>query len=181
MRAGSARKGRQPVHRGKASSTRTELGHVACALIDSAASECFVREKYLTPEILREKVEHIIYTACKTRTITVKTARMLPVTIGGVTEMVRFLVSDELRTDVTLGRTWLKNSKSSLKQFFYFQKKYCSLVIMTHHPSATCRKIFLKMYNTGSRENTRQGFSTFFGNTQIFSFVPSPADVLRHA
>ena len=71
-----------------------------------------MREKYLTPKILREKVEYIIYTACKTRTITVKTACVLPVTIGGVTEMVRFLVSDELRTDVTLGRTWLKTQKA---------------------------------------------------------------------
>ena len=37
---------------------------------------------------------------------------MLPLVVGEHTEMTRFLVCDELGTDVTLGRTWLKAQKA---------------------------------------------------------------------
>ena len=37
---------------------------------------------------------------------------MLPLTIGVCTEQTRFLVCDELGTDVTLGRTWLQAQKA---------------------------------------------------------------------
>ena len=49
-------------------------GQAACTLIDSAASECFVRDKFLTSNIAREKVQCIIYSACNSRTMTVGTA-----------------------------------------------------------------------------------------------------------
>ena len=83
----------------------------ACALVDSTASDCFIREKYLTSEIKWETVQYIIHTASKTRKMVVKIACVLPINIAGQTENMRFLVCDELDTDVTLGRTWLKAQK----------------------------------------------------------------------
>ena len=71
-----------------------------------------MREKFLTPDIIREDVQCIIYTASKNQKIHVRTACFLPVTIAGYTEKVRFLVSNELRNDVTLGRSWLKAQKA---------------------------------------------------------------------
>ena len=87
-------------------------GKNVCALIDSAASDCFVREKYLTADIKRENVNLVIHTACKDRKMTVSTACTLTVKIGECTEKVKFLVCNELGTDVTLGRTWLKAQKA---------------------------------------------------------------------
>ena len=63
----------------------------------------------MTPEIIREDVE---CTASENKQIHVRTACLLPVTIAGYTEKIRFLVSDELRNDVTLGRNWLKAQKA---------------------------------------------------------------------
>ena len=61
-------------------------GQDTCALVDSAASDCFVREKFLTPNIQLENVQCIIRTACKNRDMIVRNACMLPLTIGEHTE-----------------------------------------------------------------------------------------------
>ena len=80
--------------------------------MDSAASDCFVREKFLTENIPLEEIQCIIRTACKNRDIIVRNACMLPFTIRECTDQTRFLVCDELRTDVTLDRTWLEAQKA---------------------------------------------------------------------
>ena len=60
-------------------------------LIDSAASDCLVREKVLTPDIIREDVK-CIYTASENKKKNVRTAYFLPVTIAGYTEKVNVTV-----------------------------------------------------------------------------------------
>ena len=101
-------------------------GQTTCALIDSPASDYFVREKFMTPNIVREDVKYVIYTASENQKIHVRTACFLPVTIAGYTEEVRCLVSNELRNDVTLGRSWLKASKA---------KKQYKIMILTAYIS----------------------------------------------
>ena len=44
--------------------------------------------------------------------MTVRKACILPLAVGEHTELTRFLVCDELGTDGTLGRTWLKAQKA---------------------------------------------------------------------
>ena len=135
-----------------------------CALIDSAASDYFVREKFLTLNIVREDVKCVIYTASKNQKIHVRTACFLPVTIAGYTEKVRFLVSNELRNDVTLGRSWLKAQKAVQDHDHY-------RAIITLRQNSLRPKIFSIMFSTGSRLNTCRVFSIFYMILLMFSFA----------
>ena len=78
------------------------------AIIDSAATECFIHEKYITPDIPREKVNIIVHTAGKNHTIEIRQSCELSLTINGAITPMRFLISDNLTSDLTLGKTWLK-------------------------------------------------------------------------
>ena len=82
------------------------------ALVDSAASDCFIRSKYVSADIPRIDCEYLVHTASKNKIMRVNSACDLPVKIAGQTDYVRFLMSDELASDVTLGRTWLKSENT---------------------------------------------------------------------
>ena len=81
------------------------------ALIDSAATDCFIKEEYVTSDIPREKANIIVSTASKNHSLKVQQTCELPLTINGATQNLKFLISDSLTSDLTLGKTWLKAQK----------------------------------------------------------------------
>ena len=52
-----------------------------------------------------------MHKACKNHTISVRQICDLNLTINGATESIKFLISDALATDLTLGKNWLKSQK----------------------------------------------------------------------
>ena len=62
------------------------------ALVDSAASDCFVRPEFVNPGTKCEAVQYIVKTAQSGATMIVRQACELPLEIEGHTENVRFLV-----------------------------------------------------------------------------------------
>ena len=106
-------------------------------------------------------------------------ACMLPLTIAGHTENVRFLVCEELSASVTLGKTWLKAQKvvhdhdleclyigDKVRRRVYLTNNFNNEPLETAVPSD-----FLKAFNTGARLNTRRKLKHLFENTPTFSFM----------
>ena len=86
-------------------------GFGTSALVDSAATDCFIQSKFITSDIHQENVNIVVHTASNNKIMKITCACTLPVTIAGQTDSIRFLICDELNSEVTLGKTWLKAQK----------------------------------------------------------------------
>lgn len=119
-------------------------GQEISALIDSAASDCFIREKFVPSDVHRKKVQITVHTACKNSTFVVYSECTLPITINNYTHEVRFLISDESNSNVTLGRTWLKEQNVIQDHNFdciYFGIKSRQRVFLTRNNDPSYEKI----------------------------------------
>ena len=112
----------------------------------------------------------------------VRTTCTLTVKIGECTEKVKFLVCNELGTDVTLGRTWLKAKKAVFDHdlgYLYLVTEMRRRVFLawgTHPLSWLPPLVSLKAFNTAFLFNTRRNLKNYSVILETFSFAPALCD-----